>query len=395
MMNEQAIASLVDESFLGLEAYVKKEQFKGWDPYDGLNSTLFQSIPGIRSSRFFRLVWIQLFKKNPVNLRRLAGVKKEYNSKGIGLFLHSYCLLYKITGEQEHLHKINELGDLLLTLRSKGWKGDCWGYNFDWQARAFYQPRYTPTVVASVYCASALAEAYQITGKEPYLQAVISCGDFVLKDLQRSYDETGDFCFSYSPLDTSKVFNASLLGAKLLSLLYRLTGKQEYKEIARKAVSYCCRRQHADGSWVYGEQSFHQWIDNFHTGFNLECLSHYQANTGDRSFEAAIQKGFDYYINTFFTQEGISKYYNNRLYPVDIHAPAQLIVTLFQLNLHKEHRMLCDKVMNWTIQHMQDKQGYFYYQVKKSVVSKIPYMRWAQAWMFYALSTYKLAYHEN
>jgi len=37
---------------------------------------------------------------------------------------------------------------------------------------------------------------------------------------------------------------------------------------------------------------------------------------------------------------------------------------------------------------MQDKNGYFYYQLKKGISSKIPYMRWAQAWMFYALSEY-------
>ena len=37
---------------------------------------------------------------------------------------------------------------------------------------------------------------------------------------------------------------------------------------------------------------------------------------------------------------------------------------------------------------MQSGKGYFYYQVNRYFSSKIPYMRWAQAWMFYAFSMY-------
>ena len=42
-----------------------------------------------------RLVVIQGFKRCPINLRRIALVPKEYNAKGIGLFLSGYCNLYK------------------------------------------------------------------------------------------------------------------------------------------------------------------------------------------------------------------------------------------------------------------------------------------------------------
>ena len=49
-----------------------------------------------------------------------------------------------------------------------------------------------------------------------------------------------------------------------------------------------------------------------------------------------------------------------------------------------------EKVLGWTIRHMQDKRGYFYYQLKKGISSKIPYMRWSNAFMFNALSYYIL-----
>jgi hypothetical protein len=112
--------------------------------------------------------------------------------------------------------------------------------------------------------------------------------------------------------------------------------------------------------------------------------------SGDNNFESHLAKGFYYYINTFFTDQGVSKYYNNSVYPIDIHSPAQLVITLTRLGKFNEYRNLADKVISWTIDNMQSDKGYFYYQINKYFTSKIPYMRWAQAWMFYALSEYLL-----
>lgn len=395
MLVETADKILVENSFSKLESYIQKQDYKGWDPYDGLNSKLFQAIPFLNNNKFSRLFWIQLFKRNPINLRKIFFVEKGYNSKGIALILHAKCFLFKMTRDNAYYVQIEELANLLLSLKSSGFSGDCWGYNFNWQARAFFQPSNTPTVVASVYAASALAEAYEVTNNENYLNSIISCGEFVLKDLNRSYDLNGDFCFSYSPLDNSKVYNASLLGSKLLAILYKYTGKSSYAEVAKKSISYCCKKQNSDGSWVYGEQYFHNWIDNFHTGFNLECISIYQKLTGDFEYQMNIENGFNYYINTFFTIEGLSKYYDKKVYPVDIHSPAQLIVTLFHLNKLSQNSELCSRVLRWTILNMQDSQGFFYYQKNRFRSNKIPYMRWAQSWMYYSLAIYKFCLHEN
>jgi hypothetical protein len=378
------------ESFNKLKDYCEREGFKGWDPYDGLNSSLFQALPFLPKSRFFRLAWIQFFKRSPINFRKLTGVKKEYNPKGIGLFLTGYCNLYKIDPKPEYLEKINTLSALLLELQTTGYSGACWGYNFDWQARAFFQPKGTPTVVATTFIAEALLEAYAITQNKKLLETAISGSNFILNDLNRTYDNNGNFSFSYSPLDKTQVFNASLLGAKLLCMVYKHTQNQQLIEEAKKAVKYVCDHQQPNGAWAYGTLPYHQWIDNFHTGYNLECIFTYQEISGDNQFNYHIQKGLSYYLNTFFTHEGISKYYNNSLYPIDIHAPAQLIVTLYKLKVFNENKDLATKVLQWTIENMQDKKGYFYYQKNKWFNSKIPYMRWAQAWMFYAYSYYLL-----
>ncbi len=382
------------KSFSKLKTYCEQEDFKGWDPYDGLNSTLFKSLPFISKNRFFKLAWIQLFKRNPINLRKLVGVKKGYNSKGLGLFVIGYCNLYKKDPQQQYLDTIVRLSDRMLSLQSSGYSGACWGYNFDWQARAFFQPRGTPTVVATTFNTEALLEAYKITKNQQYLDTAISAAQFVLKDLNRTYDSKENFSFSYSPIDKTQVFNASLLGAKLLSLVYEYTRDANLLSEAKKAVQYVCDFQQENGAWAYGTLPFHQWVDNFHTGYNLECIYTYEKISGDNAYSEHIKKGKDYYLNTFFTSEGIAKYYNNSVYPIDIHAPAQLIVTLQKLNILEEHQDLANRVLSWTIDNMQSKKGFFQYQKNKYFNSNIPYIRWAQAWMFYAFSYYFLETNE-
>jgi len=378
----------IENSFNKLKNYCEKEDFKGWDPYDGLNSKVLHAIPLVYKSRFIRLAWIQTFKRLPFNLRTIFGIDKDYNPKGLGLFLSGYCNLYKDNPKDEYLTRIHYLIKKIISMETKGWSGSCWGYNFDWQARAFFQPKFTPTVVASTFIGYALLDAYDILKDEKLLKIARSICDFILKDLNRTYDNKRNFAFSYSPLDNTQVFNASLLGSRMLARVYSYTKEKELIEEAKKSVQFCVDYQQENGAWSYGTLPFHQWIDNFHTGYNLECISEYMEYSGDLEYKENIELGLKYYLATFFTEDGKSKYYNKSLYPIDIHAPAQLIVTLSRLRVLTKNKVLVDNVLNWTISNMQDEKGYFYYQIKKRFNSKIPYIRWAQAWMFFSMSLY-------
>lgn len=387
------------KSFNNLKTYCESQNYAGWDPYDGLNSRIFQATP-LKNWDLARLAWIQGFKRSPMNFRKLLLVPKQHNAKGIGLFLTGYCNIYRaqeISGsvelgkQEEIIQKINHLAELLISMQSKGYSGACWGYNFDWQARRlFLFPRNTPTVVATAFCATALFKAYEITGNDKWLETALSSAGFVMADLKRTSKDKG-FLFSYSPLEgNNTVYNASLLGSKLLSYAYKYSGDEELRMAARESVQACLAAQHADGSWLYGELPVQNWIDSFHTGYNLDALQTYSAYTGDESVIPAIQAGFDFYIRHFFLEDGTPGYYHNQIYPIDIHCPAQLFVTLSSLHRFKEYKAVADKVMDWTLRHMQDKKGYFYYQKRRFLSSKISYMRWSNAFMFYAMSYYYL-----
>lgn len=393
---------MVADVMKSLRTYCESEQFKGWDPYDGLNSKVFQTLPFFKNSALCRLAVIQGFKRSPVNFRRLAMVPKEHNAKGIGLFLQGYCNLYKAVSRtpelaeslgsaKELLARVGELADLLISIQSKGYSGACWGYNFDWQARRlFLFPKHTPTVVATCFCATALMDAYEITGNKDYLDVALSSAEFVLKDLHWT-PLNGGFLFSYSPLQgNDTVFNASLLGSKLLACCYHYTGNETYRDAARSSVEACCKSQSEDGSWVYGMLEVQSWIDSFHTGYNLDALIAYEEMTGDTTYHNAIDRGFKFYIENFFESDGCPKYYHDKKYPVDIHCPGQLFTTLFRLHKMEQYQGLAENVLDWTLANMWDRKGYFYYQLKKGANSRIPYMRWSNAFMFNALSYYLL-----
>ncbi len=397
------LTSKIEASFLKLKGYCETENYKGWDPYDGMNSKVFQALP-LKHWDLARLAWIQGFKRSPINFRTLLLVPKEHNAKGVALFLLGYCRLYQLAEsgceaygtKEELLENVKDLTALLLSLRSKGYSGSCWGYNFDWQARRlFLFEKYTPTVVATCFAVEALIESYKVTKDETVLKETLTAANFVTQDLSRTPQGDG-IILSYSIKDgNNTVINASLLGAKILSYSYKYTNNQAHATLAKQAVKAACDLQEADGSWIYGLLPVQSWKDSFHTGFNLDAIATYQQNTGDHSFQAYLDQGLSYYLENFFEANGMPKYYHDKTYPIDIHCPAQVIVTLSKLNVFQSNEALLSKVLHWTVDHMQHKKGYFYYQYRRRMSSKIPYMRWSNAFMFNAMAHYVLETKSN
>ena len=91
--------------------YMKHEEFKGYDPYDCLNSQMIDAI----SSRLVKLAFTQLLVYSPVNPRRILGISKQHNPKGLALILGSLVRL-KLNGfnVQGMEGSINDLYELLM-----------------------------------------------------------------------------------------------------------------------------------------------------------------------------------------------------------------------------------------------------------------------------------------
>jgi len=134
---------LIENALFKLIQYVEEKDFRGYDPYDALNSPVLMQLA--KSSKWLRIGFTQALRRMPLNLRPLLGTPREYNPKGMGLFLDSYVDLYRIDKERHYLKQIEFLANWLMDNRCDGYLGHCWGYNFDWQNRAFFAPRGTPT----------------------------------------------------------------------------------------------------------------------------------------------------------------------------------------------------------------------------------------------------------
>jgi len=378
---------LVKDSLERLYRYCKNQEWRGYDPYDALNSKLFQLVPFIKNHKSFRLFFLQLNKRCRVNLRPILLVPKGRNPKALGLFLSALINLYKHQKSDEYLDIIKKCVRWLKEDRSPGYSGDCWGHDFSWQSRAFFLPKGTPTVVNTSFVGRALLSAYEVFQKEEYLQMARSACDFILNDLNRLEDQH-TLCFSYSPRDRYFVHNATALGSSLLALTYQITQEESLARIAKKSIQYVIDHQRPEGFWPYGENSVAQktGTDNFHSGFILESLKIYSQSTGDFSYNQNIKKGLKFYQENFFLQDGTPKYYPHKTYPIDIHSASQAVITLSQLKEYGADEGLLEKTVSWMIHHMQDSRGYFHYQKTKLCKNRIPYMRWAQSWTLYALS---------
>ena len=320
-----------------LHEFCSARDWRGYDPYDGLNSRLFQATP-LADSKFFRQAWTQFHRRSPINFRPLCGIEPTLNPKAVALFAIG-------SGDLKLL-------DLLEQLRTKD---GGWGYPFDWQSRAFFAPRGTPNLI----CTAFAARAFRELGR--------ACDvSFIEKHLLLERD--GECWITYIGGSDTQVHNVNMIGAALLG--------------RRDCMEFSVRRQRPDGSWWYGEAENQRWIDNFHTGYCLVALKEYEQVTRDRRFAESAGRGFEYWDKMFWHDDGAPRYYHDETYPLDCHCSAQGILTYLAFgNLTR-----ANFVARWALHNMWDERGFFWYQRGRRSANRTCYMRWTQAWMYCALA---------
>ena len=371
-----------EQSLRKLQSYIEENNYRGYDPYDALQSPYFK-LPILRSNKLIRFGTQQLVKRLPFNIRPLLLVPEGYNPVTLGLCIQAYAYLYQSDDQNKELYlrKIKNLTDDLEKLQSTGYSGACWGYDFDWEARYAKMPAFMPTVVATGIISNALFTAYEITGEEKLASLVTSSARFVMNDLNRT-ELNGNICFSYSPDDDQQVFNASMKGVRILAQAYSINRDSKLIELAEQAVKFVIDQQGENGKWGYSLANTGGWSDNYHTGYVLDCLHEFQRLSGVESYSGNLEKGYDFYLKHFITDEGAPKFYHNNPYPFDCTAASQPILTTVRFG----DVQLASKVAYWMTQNMQKKNGSFAFRKYRRYTEKTSFMRWSDAWMFAAYS---------
>jgi hypothetical protein len=381
--SKPAALARISKSAAAVQSWVEKKDYRSYEPFDGLSSPLRALTFGnLLAERMLQ----QAVRQSPINIRPLVGIKPLDSTKGRGVMAWGYLLLYRATGNPDYWMKAVACLKWLDTHKSPKFEKHSWANHFDFSSRGGAYYKDDSIIVWTGHIAQAYLEAFELSQDQWFLDVASSACDWIMS-LPREKTNEGD-CLSYFAHAQESIHNANMLGAAALARTAHHLSRQDYVDVARAAMRYSCVRMLPNGAWWYAEEDKFRWIDNFHTGYNLDSLKCYIEYTGDTEFSGLLSKGLRFFKDHFFEPSGCPKYYHDRMYPIDIQCASQAIDTLANFAPEDpESLTLAVKVADWTIQHMQNRSGYFYYRkYPMGVTARTPMLHWGQATMFKGLA---------
>ena len=240
----------------------------------------------------------------------------------------------------------------------------------------------TPNIVATSFAAHGCLDAKVLGSKE-----LERLGHGLLQNLWR-----GEF-FAYTPQSSVLIHNANLLGAALaarLSATSHLDNSlcSDLRSAAVLGAGTTLRHQRSDGSWQYGDSHRLDWVDGFHTVYNLLSLDGLVCLL-DGDGEKALNRGARFYFDHLF-RDGIPLYYPDRSSgPSDINNVATgLRAAVWGARRGQVPGHLPDRVFEYLVAAFWDPRGFFRAAGNRWKPSaKLNFPRWGAAPALDALSS--------
>ncbi|MBE8540572.1 hypothetical protein [Geoglobus acetivorans] len=356
-----------------------------------------------------RVLAIQFNLYSPVNFRPVLGIGKDITNKSLLLFSRAYSYLFAVTKEDAYKVESEKLLRLVEGKRLKNSIGAekdvflCSSYYFKYIApKHLLSPEIPDIICITEFIKSAVA-AYEVLGRKQYLLMAKKGIKGLVKALLCE-KEQGTY-FKYTPFEENRiVFDVSGLALEAMSGVLRHSYNPELVSIGNKVVKLLVDYQRGDGAWPFSydlEKRSYYWQLDYHQGFIIDgLLAFYPYVDGElkKSCMVAIRKGVEFFQEKQLCPEGYFYYRYPLKYPINIHNQAQGIITfanLYRFFRDAEYLRMAEKILKWTIDNMRDPSGYFYSHKWPGFVNKIPYMRWAQAWIMLAMSYYLYTTHQD
>jgi len=386
---------IIRNSLSTLENWCRSHNYEGWDIYDGLNNPKFKFKIG---NPYLSIFLIQFNKYSPLNFRKVLGIKKGKDLKGLSLFLQGYSLLYSL--EKKNIYK--KIGDTLLkdiinkSLIDK-YNNHCWSshyYPYISTEKELLSPN-IPDIIGTANVIKALSFYYIYKKEDPQIPEIIKSSlDFMTNKLFYHSDDIA--YIAYTPKNTKRIVpNASAVVVDALSSAYEVLKDPHIISLSNELITGILKLQLTNGSWPYSVTTPDRKVryqHDFHQGFIINGLIS-SLSLLDESIKEnvlkALYRAIEFYKTTFIGGQ-IAYFRYPKRYPIDIHNQAQGIITfskLYKTFGNIEYLKFAKKIAIWTIKNMQDPSGYFYTHRWPFMINKIPYMRWGQAWMLLALSS--------
>ena len=359
-----------------IRGWGEARQWKGFDPYDALNSPYAQVLT--LGTELGRRAFTQGVKLCPVNLRPVLGIKPEWNAKAVALVASAYSRL-AAAGDETARQEAERWLTWLVTNHAGDDEGLAWGYHFDVQTRFFFYRRGTPNTIATSFAGQALLDGVELLGDDRWGDPALSVIRFLSSRMRR------DGYFRYLPDENELVHNANLLACAVFARAGGLLGQDDLLSLARPPLTTSLRAQRDDGSWPYAEGPSGNWVDNFHTGYVLESLVH--CSSLDRDVEESLTRGLHYWQQELFLGDGTPKYTPGRTHPIDAHCYATAIDTLLAASSREPGAFQrAERIASLLIDRMLDPAGFVRFQERRFWTSRVPFVRWSTAPSFRALA---------
>jgi hypothetical protein len=362
-------------------------EFKSYDPYDGANITLPFS-----NNYPVRLLSTYINKFSPLNIRPLLKIPLSKQNQALAFI--GRAMLYRPDRYEKEINEITRhLKDKSL-IKDHGYH--CWdSHGFKIQMR---RGLFSPGMV-DIIGTEAIARFFLLLNKikpdSENEEICLNVRDFFLKELMTK--NSGVTFFRYKP--NTKLhqwcYNASILCAIYIEKSGSCFLKEDSNEKAADAIRDIIDKQKPEGEWGYSfdfETKFERTQIDFHQGFILDALLEYMEINGFvEPYISSYKKGLEFYHEKQFHPNGQGIYRHPKKWPVNIHNQAQGIITFSRAakaGFGEQYLDFAQTIAEWTIKNMQDKDGHFYYLKYPLFTNKIPYIRWSDAAMAYALAVF-------
>jgi hypothetical protein len=381
----------VESAYIKLMDYMFQNNFTSYDPYDGLNTPL----DIIKINKFCRLGLVYLNKFSPVNLRKFFRVQKSKQLMALSTAANA-MFTFNTLGNRESKFIYTFYVELKKkTLKTK------YGYHC-WDARHFpiqMQDNLIdiniPSIVGNEIFGTFLIHYYKATGNNEVLRYISDLADLFIDKFFCERDGFSFFKYRINDPDNKITLNASLKATSFLIKASEILDNDSFHDPVHKAIKTVVSLQKDDGRWNYtyfiDKQNEKKQVD-FHQGFILDDILLFMNKYGhDTPYLNSYQKGIDFYYQKQFLPNGQSLYRYPKKWPVDIHSQSQGIITFTRAaksGFGDHYFDFAGIIAEWTIKNMQDKDGHFYFLKYPWVTNKIPYIRWSDANMAYALSVF-------
>jgi hypothetical protein len=357
----------IENAVTRIRAWGEARGWKGYDPYDGLNSPVAPVVAfGTPLGR--RLV-TQAVKLSPVNLRPVLRIRPDWNAKALGLVASGYARLWAATGDESARHEAGRWLTWLEEHNSGDASGLAWGYHFDVQTRFFSYPRGAANTIATSFVAQAFLDGCELLGDERWRGPV---GEAV-RYLETNMLDPGGY-FRYLTNTNELVHNANLLACAVFA-------RAGYAASAVQALETSLRAQRDDGSWPYAEGPLGAWVDNFHTAYVLESLAICEPVFAE--VRTALQRGLAFWERELFLPDGTPKYDVDHVHPIDAHCYASAIDAWVAAK-RLEPALRTAQLL---VVRMLDPSGYVWFQERRFWMNRVPFIRWTTAPSFRALAS--------